>query len=620
MTRMDVKTKIEEEKVKIVKLKRLKVRNFRGYKEEAILNVDDMTALIGKNDAGKSTLLEALEIFFNNKVVCCEKEDLNIGADDENIDITCVFYDFPETLTIDSSSTTSLAEEYLLNEEGQLEIKKTFKATAAKPKTSVSIICMHPSVDNYNDLLSLNQNELKRRVRDLGIDDNEYDARNNVSMRNAIRNMCGDLDLTKQELDMGKAGSKEIYSVLETYLPVFALFQSDRNSNDSDKEVTDPMQIAVSHALQDVETEINTIKSVVKQKALDTATRTLEKLREMDSELASSLMPEFKSEPKFNSLFKLTIQSDNGISINKRGSGVRRLILLNFFRAEAERKLSENERNHDIIYAFEEPETSQHPSHQEMLMKSFIELSQKDNCQVILTTHTPSLGGLLGVENLRFVTKDNDRNVIKSGNNDTYKMIAETLGVLPEVIPQNTRGIILIEGKADFIFLNHLCQILKEAGDIDSTFEDKNIALIPTGGCNNLKMWITLQVVDQFNLPWGLFMDSDKRSENDENKTTEDIDNIANTGIIAITTKKREIENYLHPDIFDQEVTISDYNNVKKEVNSIYNTIGKDRVLETFWPLMTLEQIRETETYICESGEQRQELTEAVEKLLTICE
>ena len=65
-----------------MKLVKLKLRNFRGYKNEAIINIDSITALIGKNDAGKSTILEALEIFFNNKVVVCEKEDLSINADD----------------------------------------------------------------------------------------------------------------------------------------------------------------------------------------------------------------------------------------------------------------------------------------------------------------------------------------------------------------------------------------------------------------------------------------------------------------------------------------------------------------------------------------------------------
>ncbi|MCW1819140.1 ATP-binding protein [Enterococcus faecium] len=45
------------------------VKNFRGYSKETKLNVDELTALIGKNDAGKSTLLEAMEIFFNTPFV-----------------------------------------------------------------------------------------------------------------------------------------------------------------------------------------------------------------------------------------------------------------------------------------------------------------------------------------------------------------------------------------------------------------------------------------------------------------------------------------------------------------------------------------------------------------------
>ena len=74
-----------------MKLVKLKLRNFRGYKNETIINIDSITALIGKNDAGKSTILEALEIFFNNKVVVCEKEDLSINADDNSIYISCIF-------------------------------------------------------------------------------------------------------------------------------------------------------------------------------------------------------------------------------------------------------------------------------------------------------------------------------------------------------------------------------------------------------------------------------------------------------------------------------------------------------------------------------------------------
>lgn len=46
-----------------MKLDAVKLKNFRGYKEEVVVPISNITAFIGKNDAGKSTLLEALEIF-----------------------------------------------------------------------------------------------------------------------------------------------------------------------------------------------------------------------------------------------------------------------------------------------------------------------------------------------------------------------------------------------------------------------------------------------------------------------------------------------------------------------------------------------------------------------------
>src|SRR5699024_12305715 len=138
-------------------------------------------------------------------------------------------------------------------------------------------------------------------------------------------------------------------------LPIFALFKADRPSNDEDSEVQDPMKLAVNHALTKVEQELDEIKEKVKEEAIKTANTTLEKLHEMDESLASELIPDFSNDPKWNNLFKLSLENEHGISINKRGSGVRRLILLNFFRAEVERQRSISERG--VIYAIEEPET-----------------------------------------------------------------------------------------------------------------------------------------------------------------------------------------------------------------------------------------------------------------------
>ena len=116
-----------------MKLKQLKLKNFRGYNSDTYLEVSDLTALIGKNDAGKSTILEALEIFFNNKLVVCEREDLSVKATSDSIEISCIFSDFPDSLTIDTASPTTLEKENLLNQDGLLEIKKVFKNYDIKP-------------------------------------------------------------------------------------------------------------------------------------------------------------------------------------------------------------------------------------------------------------------------------------------------------------------------------------------------------------------------------------------------------------------------------------------------------------------------------------------------------
>ena len=112
-----------------MKIRKLRLANFRCYKEEITVDLNDLNVFVGKNDIGKSTILEALDIFFNeNKgVIKIDKDDVNKKAKDEGnteIRITIVFEDLPESLTIDSTNPTSLAEEYLLQSDGSLEIVK----------------------------------------------------------------------------------------------------------------------------------------------------------------------------------------------------------------------------------------------------------------------------------------------------------------------------------------------------------------------------------------------------------------------------------------------------------------------------------------------------------------
>lgn len=599
-------------------LETVKIKNFRGYQTETIIPISNLTAFIGKNDAGKSTILEALEIFFNNSLVNCEKDDLNITADNNNIEISCVFSNFPDELIIDAANPTTLQAEHLLNAETKLEIKKVFAATAAKPKEKVYIICNHPTIANGTDLLSLKKAELKQRAVALNVPVANYNGNVNSSIRQAIRDSISNLELQETELLVDKEDSKKVYDTLKTYLPLYALFQSDRQSKDDDKEVTDPMKIAVQQALSELTAELDHIKEQVRIKAIDTANRTLAKLKEMSPDLANELIPEFKTEPKFDSQFKLTIKSEEDIPINKRGSGIRRLILLNFFRAEAERLRAQNQGN-QIIFAFEEPETSQHPDHQEMLIQAFMELSNTGNSQIILTTHTPSLGGLLPLDSLRFIQKFGNDRTVELGTEEVFEKIADTLGVLADPISKTANAILLLEGKSDVVFVSHTASELKNGGHIDHTFEDKRIALVPIGGCGNLKHWTTLRLIDQFNIPYCVLLDSDKGT-NEEQKNIDQIQDLRQAGIKAYITRRREPENYVHLDCLnlpagstfsftatcDAKVLIANEKSIKKTL-----------ILETYWTRMTADQIRRVETYD-DNGIDRYEFTEVFTDFLSL--
>lgn len=48
-----------------MKIKSVKIKNFRSYKDEISIEIGNLTAFVGKNDIGKSSLLEVLDFFFN---------------------------------------------------------------------------------------------------------------------------------------------------------------------------------------------------------------------------------------------------------------------------------------------------------------------------------------------------------------------------------------------------------------------------------------------------------------------------------------------------------------------------------------------------------------------------
>lgn len=402
-----------------MKIKTLKIKNFRGYYGETIINFENLTAFVGKNDMGKSSILEALDVFFNDNkgVAKLDKDDINVRAKTEQqneISIGICFSDLPNRIVIDATNETTLLNEYLLNSEGYLEIvKKYLNGGSAK----VFIRALHPTNPECADLLLKKDSDLRRIIEAKQIICE--DRTRNAVMRTSIwRHYDNDLQLAVIDIDVTKGDTKSIWEKLQKYLPLYSLFQSDRKNSDGDSEVQDPLKEAVKEILRDEELQrtLDDVAATVESKLREVSNRTLNKLQEMSPDIASTLNPVI---PAANSLkwvdvFKsVSITSDESIPINKRGSGSKRLILLNFFRAEVERR--QNEANAtSVIYAIEEPETSQHSENQKKLIRALSALAKAANTQVIITTHSAIIVKELDFCNIRIILMDQDKKVVEN--------------------------------------------------------------------------------------------------------------------------------------------------------------------------------------------------------------
>lgn len=586
-------------------LKSITIKNFRAYQNETKIEFDQLTTIIGRNDIGKSTILEALEIFFNNQTVKIDSSDANIHSTSKIVEITCEFTDYPTEISIDASSPTNLKDEYLLSTDETLVIKKKFDCGKKTPSVDIFIIANHPTEKEVSNLLELKEKDLQAIIKSKSLDSK---LKGNPTMRKAIWESVSELKLQTIEIPVSKPkeDAKRIWEQIDSYLPIFALFQSDRSSSDSDNEVQDPMKAAIATAISEVQKEINDIQQKVREKAEEIANNTHKALKEIDENLASKLDPKFNppTPARWNGLFSIQLDTDDGIPLNKRGSGVRRMILVSFFKAEAERRLKSSSKQ-NIIYAIEEPETAQHPNNQKILIESFKSLANESDCQIILTTHSPGLASELPIESLRFVNLDSGYLKVSFGE-DVFPKIAKTLGVTPD---SRVKVLCCVEGPTD---VSALCALSKAMNnkypELPDLTNNEKVAFVLMGG-STLKHWVNHNYLKELGKPEFHLYD------NDVNTYQQSIDQVNNRddNSCGQLTQKLEIENYLHKNAiiagFDIEIEIPDQLNEDGKAtpkifaeaysqktglpNTIKDTKAKKFLAERAFPNMTADMIEE---------------------------
>jgi len=534
-----------------MKLTKLKIKNFRCYQAEIEFQIDSLTAVIGKNDIGKSTLLEALDAFFNDKV---DQSDLSNNAHSNSIELTCFFENIPDEVILDSTTLTSPADEGILNMENQLEVKKMF-TFAAKKSSAVFLIGNYPNDPRLADLLSKKNTLLKNYAEELGVNLTGIVKTKNPPIRKKIREFVGgDRELRELKVDGSvdnEDNLKAIWSSLKKHLPVFSLFKVDKTLDDKDGDIQDPMKVAINEALAlpEIQTLLEQVEQKVKAASTAVADKTIEKLKDFDEAISERLKSEFSKIPAYNKIFDLTLLNENNIPLNKRGSGIRRLVLLSFFQAQAEKRKQEDNAP-AIIYAIEEPETSQHPNHQKMLIASLIKLSQQENVQVLFSSHNANLVREIPIHSLRHISINQGGLInIESGKNDdgtdnklVIEKIIKTLGILPN--PTDRISVIVyVEGNHDVNALKRYSHILNANDpDIINLSTSAKVGYVITGG-SALKHYIQHKHLEGLGKPEVHIYDNDVA---DYRTAVNTINSENNPNKKAFNTAKLELESYLH--------------------------------------------------------------------------
>ena len=183
-------------------INRLTIRNYRCYKSDTTIDIGNLTCIIGKNDVGKSTVMEALDAFFNDAI---SKADLSATAsvDDQKVEITCVFSELPESLVLDTSAPCNLDEEGLLNVNSELEIKRVWDFSGKTVSKATFLHCNYYDAPEAEGLLSRKKDSLKAFIRDHGIS-LLSGGRNTINrdMRQAIRSYY---NMTSRSEKIGRA-------------------------------------------------------------------------------------------------------------------------------------------------------------------------------------------------------------------------------------------------------------------------------------------------------------------------------------------------------------------------------------------------------------------------------
>jgi len=407
-----------------MRLKEIRIQNFRSFLDETI-PWGNYNCLVGSNGAGKSNVLQALNVFFRNtavanvNVVTLSEEDFHHRNTSEPVKITLTFGDL-------SAEAREDFKAYVRSD--QLVITATAEWDPAPGEAEVKQYGARLVMEDFAPYFEAVEApakvaELKAIYRGLR---DQFDELPDVStkddMQSALRDFeeahpdgCTLLKSESQFYGWSKGQNRLRKYVQWIYVPAV---------KDAATEQEEGRATALGQLLD------RTVRSRVsfgdemaelKHDAAERYQQVLKRQQGALNDLSDSLTQRVREWTHLGTEVRLAwhYNPDKSITVNeplariaagedkflgemaRLGHGLQRAIFISLLQELAE---SDEENAPMLLLGFEEPELYQHPPQARHVAHLLEELSQ-DKLQAILTTHSPYFVSARGFENVRMVRK-----------------------------------------------------------------------------------------------------------------------------------------------------------------------------------------------------------------------
>ncbi|MTI85325.1 MAG: DUF2813 domain-containing protein [Firmicutes bacterium] len=526
-----------------MRISRIGINNYRGIRE-ANIDFSPFACIVGENNAGKSSILLALSLFFSGSKLSSSSEFYD---DTSPIEIEVEFEGITETdlNRIPKDHRERMLE--LIHNEKLILIRKY--ATDFSPE----LLCKRPMPkDERFDMGHIT--EILKGKRGAGIEETisgylpEYSERfegitTQKAAKEAVESIINELPFEELELKSA-ALPTGIPNSIKAFLPEPILIPAVKDVTDEVKtkeaatlgKLLSILLKVVENAeeMQEVINSFDRLKALLNKsedEAGSTVDNRLPQIKAIEELIKSYLHESFPQAdlelqvppPELKQVFSTTrVLIDDGVKdiVETKGDGIKRSVTFALLRSYVDMKIqyqntgTETPAVTPYIFLFEEPELYLHPSAQRVLFDALYKISI-DN-QVVVTTHSPLFFSPVAIGTFVKVIKKYPHVGKPYGHAITVDLIRNLSAkdAFQIICYENNsaaffaKKVVLIEGDSDLIYIKHLAKISNEEWD----FDKNNIPLVIINGKGNVKRY--KQFFEGFEIEVHVILDLDAILDN----------------------------------------------------------------------------------------------------------